>query len=80
MYNGTVSLFRKNNQYPCYINVSSNHPTEVFKHITNSIMFRLSTNSSDINIFTQSSHDYEQAQKNCGWKTKLDFKTADEKH
>ena len=25
LYSGTVSPFRKNNQYPCFINVGSNH-------------------------------------------------------
>ena len=41
-------------------------------------MFRLSTNSSKINIFTQNKHDYELALKNCGSKTKLVYKTTDE--
>ena len=58
--------------------MDSNHPGQVFKHIPNGIMFRLSTNSSDINIFTQSKHDYEQVLKNRGYKTKLDNKTTDE--
>ena len=52
LHNGTVSPWRKNNKYSCYINVGSNHPRQVFKHIPNGIMFRLSTNSSNINIFT----------------------------
>ena len=52
-YNGTVSPFRKNDQYQCYINVESNHPKKVFKQIPNSIMIRLSTNSSNKDIFTQ---------------------------
>ena len=38
---------KKNDQYPCYINVGSNHPRKVFKQIANSIMIRLSTNSSN---------------------------------
>ena len=59
LYNGTVSLFRKNNQYPCDINVDSNHPRQIFKHIANGIMFTLFTNSS--NIFTQSKDDYRLA-------------------
>ena len=33
LYNSTVSLFRKHNQYPWYINVGSNHPRQVFEHI-----------------------------------------------
>ena len=41
-------------------------------------MFRLSTNSSDINIFTQSKHDYELSLKNSGYKIKLVYKNTDE--
>ena len=41
-------------------------------------MSRLSINSSDINIFTQIEYDYELALKNCGYKTKLLYKTTDE--
>ena len=41
-------------------------------------MFRLSTNSSKINIFTQSKHNYELVLKNSGYKTKLVYKTTDE--
>ena len=31
LYDETVSPFRKDNQYPYYINVGSNHPKKVFK-------------------------------------------------
>ena len=61
LYYGTVSLFRKNNLYPCYIIVGSNHPRQVFKHIPNGIMLRLSTNSFNSDIFTQKKHEYEMA-------------------
>ena len=39
--------------------------------------FILSTNSSNINIFTRRKHDYEQALKNCVYKTKLGNKSTD---
>ena len=45
-------IYKKNNQYPCYINVGFNHPIQVFKHIPNGIMVKLSTNSSNIDIFS----------------------------
>ena len=35
LYNGTGFSFRKNNQYPCYINIGYNHPRQIFKHISN---------------------------------------------
>ena len=54
---------RKNDQYPYYINVGSNHPRKVLKQILNSIMIRLSTNSSNEDISTQNKQDYEIALK-----------------
>ena len=41
-------------------------------------MFRLSTNSSYINIFFQNKHDYDMAPKNSGYKDKLVYKNIDE--
>ena len=72
MYNGTVSPFRKNNQYSCYISVGSNDCGHIFKHFPNAIIFRLSTDSSNKNIFTQN------GDKNRGYKDKLVYKTMDE--
>ena len=63
LYNGTVSSFRKNNQYLCYINVCPNHPRQIFKHIPNGIIFRLSINSSNRDIFAQNKHEYQVALK-----------------
>ena len=62
-YNVIVSPFRKNNQYPYYINVSSNHSGQIFKPIQNGIMFWLSSKSSNINIFTENKQEYELLQK-----------------
>ena len=73
LYNGTVTEFRKHNQVPSYINSSSNHPKQVFKH-----MVRLSTNSSNSDIFTQNKHEYEAALKTSGHKTKLVYKSRGE--
>ena len=79
LYNGTVSPFKKNNQYSCGTSVGSNYPRQIFKYIPNGILFRLSTKSSGINIFTQSKHAYELTlKKNSGYKTKLVSKTIDE--
>ena len=41
-------------------------------------MFKLSTNSSNIDIFTQNKHDYEMSLKNSTYKAKLVYKTTDE--
>ena len=45
---------------------------------TNGIMVRLSTNSSNIDIFSQNKHKYEMALKNRGYKAKLVYKSRDE--
>ena len=52
-------LEKKKDQYPCYMNVGSNHPKKVFKQIPNSIIIRLSINSSNEYIFIQNKHNYE---------------------
>ena len=41
-------------------------------------MTRLSTNSTNIDIFTQNKHDYEIALKNSGYKTIIVYKTMNE--
>ena len=64
-----MSSFRKKKQYPYYITVGSNHPGQIFKHIPNCIMNRLSTNSF-IDIFTQNKLEYEAAQKTSTNKAK----------
>ena len=48
-------------------NVGSNHPKKVFKQIPNNTMIRLSTNSSNEDIFTQNKQDYKIALKNSGY-------------
>ena len=76
LYNGTVSPFRKQNQKPLHVNMRSNHPTQVFKHIPNGTEYRVSTNSSNIDIFEQSKQDYEKALKDCDYNVKLSNKNS----
>ena len=78
LYDVTVSPFRKNDQYPYYINVGSNPPKKVFKQTPNSNMIRLSTNSSNEDIFTQNKQDYEIALKIFKYKEKLIYKSRDD--
>ena len=63
LYNGSVTQFRKHNQVPSYTDTCSNHPKQIFKHIPNGIMVRLSTNSSNCDIFTEDKCEYEAALK-----------------
>ena len=60
---GRCSFLEKKDQYSCNINVGSNHLNKVFKQIPNSIMIKLSTNSSNEDIFTQNKQDYDIALK-----------------
>ena len=59
--------------------MGSNHPIQVFKHIPNGIEHRLSTNSSNIDIFKQSKQDYEKALKDSGYNIKLSYKKKKKK-
>ena len=72
-----MSPFRKQNQNPRYFNMESNHPIQAFKHIPNGIEHRLSTNSSNIDIFEQSKRDYEKALKESGDNVKLSYKNTE---
>ena len=77
LYNGTIAPSRKHNQVPSYIDKGSNHPKQVFKHMSNGIMVRLSTNSSK-HIFTKIKHKYKAVLKNIRYKTKLVDKSMDQ--
>ena len=53
--------YKKDNNTPIYIHTSSNHPPSITKQIPKSISRRLSSNSSNINIFNK--HLYDDALK-----------------
>ena len=53
--------FRKPNNEPKYIDISSNHPPQVLKQLSKSIEKRLSKISSSKEIFDNSKHLYEKA-------------------
>ena len=78
LYNRTVSPFRKKNQNLHYVDMRSNHPSQVFKHIPKGIGHRLSTNSSKRDIFEQSKQDYEKALKDSGYNVKHIYKYSRE--
>ena len=54
--------------------MGSNHPNQVFKYIPNGIEHRLSSNSSNRDIFEQSKLDYEMALKDSSYNVKLTYK------
>lgn len=68
--------FRKCSQRPFCIEIGCNHPKDFFKHIANGVMFRLSTDSFNFNIFNQSKSNYEIVVKTIeAIKTKLSVET-----
>ena len=71
---GTVRPYKKPNHIPSYVNTDSNHPKNTFKHIPNGIAFRLSTNSTNEDIFKENIPIYEQALRNNGYQTNLTYK------
>ena len=65
--NSTFKPYRKENSKIIYINTKSNHPPAVIKQIPKSIQKRLSTNSSNQNIFYDNIIEYQEALKHSGY-------------
>ena len=61
LYDRMVSQFRKNNQYPYYINVGTNPPRKVFKQIPYSSMISYQQIHQTRIFLTQNKQDYEIA-------------------
>ena len=61
----------KKENTPTYIHTSSNYPPSITKQIPKSISRRLSSNSSDINIFNKQKHLYNDALKHSGYKQEI---------
>ena len=69
----THEPYRKPNDNPSYLNVNSNHPKHIIKHIPKMIEQRLSDLSSTEEIFEQSKAIYEKALKESGYKCNLKY-------
>ena len=69
--------FRKPNNEPKYIDISSNHPPQVLKQLPKSIEKRLSQISSSKEIFDNSKHLHEKALQESGFKEKLCYQQKD---
>ena len=67
--NGRYQPFRKPGNNPLYININSNHPPTVLKHLPSSIAKRVSELSCDENAFHESLGPYERALKESGHST-----------
>ena len=57
--NNTYRPYKKPNDKLIYIDVSSNHPTQIKKQLTKIISDRLSRNSSNADIFNNTKSEYE---------------------
>ena len=71
--NGTYKPYKKPNNTPLYVNVKSNHPPTVLKHIPKGIAKRLSEISSSEEVFKEVAPEYEEALKKSGFKEKLEY-------
>ena len=65
--------YRKPNSEPLYVNINSNHPPTVLKQIPKGIAKRLSTISSNEEVFQSAAREYEKALKDSGFEEKLTY-------
>ena len=71
--NCTYEPYKKDNDTPIYIHTSSNHPPSITKQIPKFISHRLSSNSSNIDIFNKHKHIYDKALKHSDYRPELEF-------
>ena len=71
--NHSHAPYRKANDDPSYLNVQSNHPNHIIRHIPKMIEKRLSTLSSTKEIFEQNKTVYEEALRKSGYKCELKY-------
>ena len=77
--NCTYEPYKKDNDIPIYIHTSSNHPPSITKQIPKFISRRLSSNSSNIDIFNKHKYIYYDALKQSGYKQELEFTSPKDK-
>ena len=65
--------YMKPNSTPCYIHKDSNHPKAILENIPKSVNKRLSTISSNKQVFDQASPPYQEALQKSGYNFKLNF-------
>ena len=65
--NNTYEPYRKPNNEPVYININSNHPSNILKELPKSINKRISETSCNERIFNEAKSLYEEALKNSGF-------------
>ena len=68
---GSYCQYRKPNNDTRYVNAKSNHPPSILKQIPADISKRISTNSSNKQIFQNAATYYNNILKYCGYKEKI---------
>ena len=71
--NGTYKPFTKPNNVPLYVHHNSNHPPSIIKNIPESINCRLSTISSNEEVFKNAIPPYQEALTKSGYKYDLKY-------
>ena len=74
----TYRPYKKPNSKLLYVNRESNHPTTVLKQIPNTVNQRLSTISSNEEMFNASKREYETALSESGYKQSLKYQANEE--
>lgn len=76
--NGRYQPFRKPNDTPLYVNTMSNHPPAVIKNIPKGVGIRLSSISSDREVFDNATPVYANALAESGYPKEVPYITRDE--
>ena len=76
---GTYKPYQKPDNTLTYIHTESNHPPNIIKQIPKTIEKRLSDNSANEQIFSESAEIYENALKKSGYNVKLKYNPTAQK-
>ena len=75
---GLYKPYMKPNHTPVYVHVESNNPPSILKNIPQSVNKRLSTISSNEEIFKHASIPYQQALQKSGYNYELNYTPRNE--
>ena len=75
----TYQPYRKPNDTPIYVNIHSNHPPTITTHIPSAVEKRISSLSSNEEIFQNAAPAYNEALKNSGYNKNIQYTRTTEK-
>ena len=79
LQDGSFKPYRKPNDKPLYININSNHPRNIIQQIPEMTSKRLSSISSNEDIFKDAAPYYENILKTSGYKENLSYQSESSK-